>query len=364
MRKTKLITFLIILASVVIGIMLIVFRSVSDNKLLNLPEDEIYMQMSKLETPKLINKINRLEKKDQTIEEKARLLPLFTALIEKADDFSEEQLIELILKKKTLSGIDSAFVKMYTLNEYDSSKLIALLEDSNIADETKEYIISHGDFSAEEFTEIYRKYDGQILVSVIKRLAAIAPEKMVNLVEESISSDYEKMSDGKNRAICLAIAGYYEECPDEEEADAIRDRFAPVLKQIYEQSHSDLVQDEAIYALGRISDNEWLAWIIDNITIDKYTKISVIDRNFKKLKAIVESAKSEGEITSIIEAMKFHPLLDVGESFQLAIEKGTLTESEEINSLITFIEKKGMRAVDKYEINRKLEFSDLRTSKK
>jgi len=186
-------------------------------------------------------------------------------------------------------------------------------------------------------------------VTAIKRLAVIASDKMADLVEESISSDYEKVSDEKRIAICLAIAGYYEECKDKEEADAVRKKFAPVLKQVYEKSYSDLVKNQSIYALGRICDNECFAWIIDNNTIDKYTKISVIERNFKMLKAMVESAESEEEISYVIKAMKLHPVLDVGESLQFAIEKGTLTESEELNSLIAFIQKKGMRAVDKYE---------------
>lgn len=349
MKKTKLISFVIILVVVIIGTLMLVLSSVSEKRLLNLPEDELYTQMSKLESEQLISKINRLEKKHQTMEEKARLIPLFTALIKKADDFSEEQLIELISEKKTLSGIDSAFVEMFTMNKYNDSKLLALLDDSDIADETKEYIVSKADFSAEEFIEIFRMHDSRISVTAIKRLAANAPDKMENLIEESISSEYEKVSDEKNRAICLAIAGYYEECANKDEADAVREQFAPVLKQIYEQSGSDLVRDEAIYALGRICDNEWFAWIIDNSTIDKYTKISVIERNFNMLKAMVESAKSEEEISSVIKAMKIHPVLDVGESLQLAIEKETLTESEELNSLIAFIQKEGMRAVDKYE---------------
>lgn len=349
MRKKKLIPFLIVLVIVVIGILMLVFRSVSDKRLLNIPEDELYMQMSELDSEQLINRINRLEKKYPTMEEKARLLPLFTALIEKADNFSAEQLIDLISEKKTLSGIDSAFVEMYTINEYDASKLLALLDDSDIADETKDYIVSIGDFSAEELVEIFRMYDSQISVTAIKRLAAVAPDKLANLVEESTSSDHEDVSDEKNRAICLAIAGYYEDCTNKEEADVVREQFAPVLKQFYEQSDSELVQDEAIYALGRICDNEWFAWIIDNNSINKYTKISVIERNFKMLKAMVESAKSEEEISSVIKAMKLHPLLDIGESLQIAIDKGTLPKSDELESLIEFIQKEGIKAVDKYD---------------
>lgn len=349
MRKKKLIPFLIVLVIVVIVILMLVFRSVSDKRLLNMPEDELYMQMSELDSEQLINIINRLEKKYPTMEEKTRLIPLFTALIEKADNFSVEQLIDLISEKKTLSGIDSAFVEMYTINEYDASKLLALLDDSDIADETKDYIVSIGDFSAEELVEIFRMYDSQISVTAIKRLAAVAPDKLANLVEESTSSDHEEVSDEKNRAICLAIAGYYEDCTNKEEADVVREQFAPVLKQFYEQSNSELVQDEAIYALGRICDNEWFAWIIDNNSINKYTKISVIERNFKMLKAMVESTKSEEEISSVIKAMKLHPLLDIGESLQIAIDKGTLPKSDELESLIAFIQKEGIKAVDKYD---------------
>ncbi len=349
MRKKILISSLIVLVIVAIGISVLVFRSVSDKKLLNTPEDELYMQMSELDSKQLINIINRIENRYPTMWGREKLLPLYTALIDKANDFSEDQLIELISEKKTLSGIDSAFVEIYTINGFDASKLLVLLDDSNIADEVKEYIASRSDFSAEELVEIFRMYDSRISVTVIKRLAAAAPDKLAKLVEESISWSHNAVSDEKNRAICLAIAGYYEECTSKEEAYVVREQYAPVLKQFYEQSNSDLVQDEAIYALGRICDNEWFAWIIENNSINKYTKISVIERNANMLKAMVESAKSEDEISSVIEAMKIHPILDIGDSFQHAIANGTLPESDELNSLIAFIQKEGMKAVDKYE---------------
>lgn len=349
MRKKILVSLLVVLAIVAIAISVLAFRSASDKKLLNTPEDELYLQMSQLDSKQLINIINRIENRYPSMWGREKLLPLYTALIEKANDFSEEQLIALISEKKTLSGIDNAFVEVYCRNGFDPSKLLVLLDDTNIADETKEYIASRGDFSADELVEIFRTYDSRVSVTVIKRLAAAAPDKLAKLVEESISSNHEAVSDEKNRAICLAIAGYYEDCTSKEEADVVREQYAPVLKQFFEQSKSDLVQDEAIYALGRICDNEWFAWIIENTSIDKYTKISVIDRNVNMLKAMVESAKSEDEISSVIEAMKLHPVLDIGDSLQTAIGNGTLSESEELTSLIAFIQKEGMRAVDKYE---------------
>lgn len=47
--------------------------------------------------------------------------------------------------------------------------------------------------------------------------------------------------------------------------------------------------------------------------------------------------------------MEFHPILDVGESLQIAINNGTLPKSENLVTLITFIQKEGIKAVDKYE---------------
>ncbi|WP_037292977.1 hypothetical protein, partial [Ruminococcus flavefaciens] len=131
---------------VIVSISFFIGRQWSDNRLLNKSEDEVYEEVKDWNSDKLIRRINRLEKKlPQTPEAKGELLPLYTALIEKADEFSESELIGLIRKEETLFGIESAFVKMYITDGYNNSELLDLINDQSISTETKEYIVANGE---------------------------------------------------------------------------------------------------------------------------------------------------------------------------------------------------------------------------
>lgn len=59
-------------------------RYISDRMLFSKSEDEIYAQMEKVSSEKLIKKINRFEKKLPAMPDKTELLPFYTALMERA----------------------------------------------------------------------------------------------------------------------------------------------------------------------------------------------------------------------------------------------------------------------------------------
>ena len=103
--------------------------SMSDRHLLSKNEDAMYDEVKEYSTNRLIRRINRLEKKFPNTEDKTKLLPLYTALIERSNEFSEEQLVNLIENKETLSGIDEAFVTMYSTEGYDTSKMMELMDE-------------------------------------------------------------------------------------------------------------------------------------------------------------------------------------------------------------------------------------------
>lgn len=341
--------FVAILLMIFVAILFPICRSISDNNLLRKSEDEIFTEMQETSANKLIQIINRLEKKLPTYESKTTLLPFYEALIHKANEFSEDELIELILNKKTLSGIDCALVEMYISNEYDVAKLSDLLSNSDIADETKEYIVSHGNYSVDELSDIFRKYDSSISVIAIQRIIAENSDVSMNLVDELLSSDFDKVSDEKCKAVCLGIAAYFEEHRTTEDGNAMRKDFVPILKKFFQQSNSELVKDQAIYALGRIADNELFSWLMDNNDVDFYLKISVIERNCNRMIEWVSSAKSESEIQSVIYAMQMHPIIEIANALQESIDNGNIRSTSELKALIDYSIKEGIHVVDKYD---------------
>lgn len=323
--------------------------SLSDRHLLSKSEDALYEEVKEYSTNHLIRIINRLEKKFPNIQDKTKLLPLYTALIERSNEFSEEQLVNLILKKETLSGIDEAFVKMYSTEGYNTTKMIQLLDNPEISDHTKEYITVHCDFTIEELSEIFRNNDGKCATIAIKRITAIDSDTAMQLIQEFVNSDNVTISEEKYISICLGIANYYEENQTYEDIEAMKNIYIPMIKKIFEDGQSTHVKDQAIYALGRICDYDLFMWLIENENIDHELKISVIERNYRPMKRWIEAAKSENDIQAVLEAMKILPILEIAGALEESIHQGNLKQTDEMISLIDYIRKNGINAVDKYD---------------
>jgi hypothetical protein len=290
-----------------------------------------------------------MEKQFPEIQEKQKLLPLYTALIERSDEFSEEQLVSLIRKKETLSGIDEAFVAMYSAEGYDPSKMMDLLHDPEIADHTKTYITAHCDFSVGELSEIFRSNDGKAATFAIQRITVKDSDTAMQLIREFVNSDSGSISEEKSISICLGIAGYYEENRTPEDIEAMKNIYIPMIKRIFEEDQSPLVKDQAIYALGRICDYDLFAWLIENEKIDKELKISVIQRNYRPMKRWIEAAKSANEIQAVLEAMQILPTLEIADALETAMQQGNLAQTDEMLSLIKHIRENGIHAIDKYD---------------
>lgn len=322
-------------------------RLISDRILFSKSEDEIYAQMKKVSSEKLVKKINRFEKKLPAMPDKTELLPFYTALMEKAGDFSEEQLIALIQDKDTLAGIETVLVKMYAADGYDSSEIRSLLDDPKIEENTRACIVSNCDFSKDDLCDIFRKCDGLTAVTAMKKIANADSDAAMQLVDEFVKSG--SRSDEKYQSVCLGIAQYYEEHHTQEDLEAMQTVYIPMLKQIYEQNQSPLVRDQAVYAMARICDYELFTWLIENENIDDTLKISVIERNYRLMKAQVERAESEDDMRAVMEAMRILPTNEIADEMQRAVDAGKLPASEELLSLIGEIRREGVPAVDKYE---------------
>lgn len=336
-------------AAVLAGTGFLLSRRISDRMLFRKTEQEIYAEMCRLPADRLIRKINRLEKKLPDIESKTVLLPLYDALIDKAEEFSADALIAQIQQKDTHAGIESAFVEMYVRDGYDCTEMLHLLDDPAIAEETKEYIAAHCDFSLDALCDVFRNTDGKTATIAIKRISVQDSQTAMQLVQEFVSAERGSISDEKYISICLGIAQYYEEHDSPEDIAAMKNIYIPMMKTIFENGSSDPVRNQAVYALGRICDYDLFAWLMDNESISDYCKISVIERNYRQMKVWIAEAESEDDIRSVLDAMQIMPTLEIGDALQAAIDAGRLPESAELRALIDRIQAEGIHAVDKYE---------------
>ena len=322
-------------------------RFISDRRLFSKSEDEIYAQMKKVSSEKLVKIINRYEKKLPSMPDKTALLPFYTALMEKAGEFSEEQLITLIQDEDTRAGIETVLVEMYARDGYDSAKIRRLLDDPELDENTKSCIVSNCDFSADALCDIFRDSDGMTAATAMKKIAVADSDAAMQLVDEFVKSG--DISDEKYKSVCLGIAQYYETHQTPEDMETMHTVYIPMLKQVYAQNPSSLVKDQAVYAMARICDYELFTWLIENEKIDDTLKVTVIERNYRLMLDQITKAKSPDDIRAVTEAMRLHPILEIGDALQAAVDQGRLPASEELRTVIENTQKNGIHAVDKYE---------------
>jgi hypothetical protein len=285
------------------------------------------------------------------MEDKVNIMPLYHVLIGRADTFSDAQLIALMREPETLAGMECTLAEMYIRNGYGHTGLNAMLDDDDIAIETKEYIVSHADYSADELCGIFRKSENRTAVIAIKRISMCDSETALQLVNETLQAgkNGKEISDDQYIAICIGIANYFEETHADAETDRTKNDYIAVLKQIFGQADSETVQDQAIYAMGRLHDYELFTWIIENDQVVFPLKVTVIERNVQLMKDRISTAKSADDIRTVCAAMKLHPVTDIAPVLRDAIAKGTLPDSEEMRLLIREIETNGIKSVGKYE---------------
>lgn len=314
-------------------------------------EDEILAEKRELSADELIQEINECEAELPNTSDLSGLLPWYTALIDKSSEFSSEELIDLMKRTDTLTGMECACVKMYAINGYDSSNMLMLLDDPDIANETKDYIVSKCDFTVNELCDIFRNHDGNMAVIAMKKITADDAATALQLAQEiaDLNGTDTQISDEQYVSFCLGVANYYENTKIVTDVTGMKDTYISIIKGIYADSDSELVKNQAVYALSRICDYDLFTWLIENNDIDFLLKVSVIERNVNLMKEQIAVARTEADIHPIMQAMRLHPILDVADALNDSFEHGTLTQSKKLSELVDYIMNNGVKAVDKYD---------------
>lgn len=320
----------------------------------DMTEEDIFYSKEKVPADDLIKEIIELESALPSSNDKSAIVPHLVALIEKSDEFTSDELVNLIKDSKTDVALDSAFVKMLVNKVSDTTGLMSLLEDDSVAQETKEYIVALGAFSASEFAEIFKKNTDSVAIVAMKRITAMDENLAYELALPVLTASNEKVTSEQYIAACLGVAQYFENhaplsAKDEDAYVKAKESVVTCIKKLYNTDSDELVKDQAIYALARMGDYDVFEYIINSEEIDFDLKVSTIERNIPLMIETISNASSVDEIKTVITAMQLHPIIDVGSALSDAISTGKIAKSVEITSLISYIETNGIKGVNKYE---------------
>ncbi len=309
--------------------------------LLNKSEDDIYEIKKGASAQELIDEIISIESGLPSEGDKIALVPYLCALIEKGSEVSAEELIELIKSEETGIALEEALVQMYVNKGADPEDLLELIDNSSIAEKTRSYIVSLGDFSIEELSDVFKRTNDSVCVTAMKRICAIDIKKANELAQDILKSDASDISDSKMISSFLGTAAYYE---NEASADPKQKSEAvSKIKEEFNTSQSDSVKNQAIYALARICDYDLFEYMIQNDNVNSYLKVTVIERNIPLMSEEISRASSEKEISVILDAMEMHPIIEVGDALKEALSQGKIEESDRILKIIKHIEENGIK---------------------
>ena len=315
-------------------------------KYINMTEDEIYKSKMKDTGKNLLSEIKDMEKNLTVKGDEIALLPHAMALIEKRDEFSQDEIINLLKDVETGVVLESALIRMYLDKNADKDELLSLIDNSELNKESKEYIVALSDLSSDELKDIYYKYNDSVAIVTMKKLMTSNPVMAFDIASDVLMSNTQNITDEQLISSFLGLGEYYSKYTGDKEQ---KDKIIGTMKDLFNTSQSEIVKDNIIYSMARMNDFEVFKYIIDSENIDTALKISAIERNIDLLVEKASTEASEEDLSCIESAMKIHPILEVGEALKTISDKGFQTKSLDLSEIIKYIENNGIKGVLKNE---------------
>ena len=309
-------------------------------------EDEIYALKLKDNPNELLNEIIEIDKEMINDQGKIALIPLLSALIQKYDTFSKEEMIELLENKNLSPEVETSLIKMYFMKTKEIESLIPLLNGESLSDNAKGYMVAIGKLPTTQLENIIDSFDNEVTVIAMKKLLVADKDVAFQVGKKILLETTTEVSNEKLIAALLAVGGFYYSNPD---VETNKELISEKLKAIFLTHHDELVRDNAIYALSKMRSDELLEYILDKKDIDTSLKISAVDRNLKRLAKLAQEFTSEHELELVLKAMNVLPILEIGELLLNNKNFENYSHSTKVAETLEFIEKNGMKGVFKYE---------------
>ncbi len=244
-----------------------------------------------------------------------------TALLERADEFSDEELTGIALNENysELMRILAIQILGQTHNyKFESSDLLNMLNDENLSSEIRKNIMAICDFSSEEANQQLRELadvsDPDIFFHAMKRLQQSGSEsdlETASAIADTIIADYSSYHEKIVRAAILAKSrALSAEHEIEGTTDTDIEEFISFCSNFHDVAIDQVAQDTAIIGLKRLHRPESIEAIIKNDEFDRVMKVGAVSYNADILYQMLEEDTSESNIELICCAMDLYPISD------------------------------------------------------
>ena len=154
------------------------------------------------------------------------------------------------------------------------------------------------------------------------------------------------VSDEQRTCACIGFTAYFEK-QDPHVKEDLKTEYLPILRKIGKEKPGTILGDKAVYSMIYMRDYEVIRELLFDENLDYELKVSAIDTCYGTLIDEIEKNTSLDRIDAVIKSLEIHPVIDVAEALEKAIEDGRYIKDEAIMLLIEQSKDKGVRVVNK-----------------
>ncbi|MBR5367641.1 MAG: hypothetical protein IK138_00025 [Lachnospiraceae bacterium] len=349
---------LIVTGFIIVLIVLLSLPRVANSSLLRISEysdrfegkkvEEIYEEERKKSKEELIGEILTIESEIRSSEDEIWLVPSIYALMEKEDEFTEEELCELLKKEESGHILDEALARIIRKKQPRREMLLDLIFNKRISAGAKGMLISCESLKTKDLVDIMEGGAEEITTMAMKVLCVRNADEAFKWAAQILTFQKAMVSDEQKTCACLGFSAYYDQ-QEVHKKEALKEEYLPVLREISREKKGTILGDNAVYSMIQMRDYEVIRELLFDEQLDFDLKVSAIDTCYSVLIEEIEKNTSFDRIDAVIKALEIHPVRNVAEALEKAIEDERYPEDEEIMQLIKNAIQDGVWGVDKHE---------------
>lgn len=252
------------------------------------------------------------------------LTPFAVELFNRSDEFSNDELIELMKDDTKEMIIREIFVDLYLMkNENNFSAqndLKQLLQQDEVDSRLKQRIVSLAYFTKDEvplLKALIQDEDPSLAFDSLNVLTSVDINEAY-IISKEILIQRKVQPDEKVSAALRATAKYLNEISPSKinSHESLEKNFIELCLEIINSTNNLELKDSAFFAISEIGTYSALKEIINNNTFDRAMKRYGIHQNFMVLIEVLENNPSSEDIELVIEALRIYPIIEIAESLE------------------------------------------------
>jgi hypothetical protein len=325
-------------------------------------EQQVLKDLRKLSKDKIVDEVNLLTKGNGKNEISDSGLIAFTAaLVEKEEEFTNKELINLVVDSNNSVSAQTLYVDVYLHKNKDDIKakkeIKEILKHKNVNKIVKTKVVAESDFDSTDKLQLieFIQGDNQELGQwSLKKLLKVDAETAFNLSNE-ILLNKEGKSDQLVSGALQTTAKYIKSKKNKKEYKELEKDFLEMSKSIMKDSKDSkgskdtIIYDSAFFAISDLMSENSLVSVLNDPTVEEQLKVFTIDQNFMVLEDILKNDPTDEEVEMVVKAMEILPIKDLADPLENMIGKVQDKDLEvRIQQVLKDMNEKGINANKKW----------------